>query len=83
MMSLISGFVVTYAASAAAGGLVATVIVITGLVLLVSLFERRRARHIEHDLHDMAIERHVQPVHLHQRSRSNHQPRGLRMRRHP
>ena len=63
----IAGVAVASAAATDAGGLVATVIVVTGLVVLVALFERRRARHIEHDLHDMAIERHVEPIHLHRR----------------
>ncbi|WP_300682630.1 hypothetical protein [Nocardioides sp.] len=67
MVLLTTAVVQASTAVADAGGLVATVIVIVGMVLAVALFERRRARHIEHDLHDMAIDRHVEPIHLHQR----------------
>jgi len=77
MVLLIAGIVLASVAANDAGGLVATVIVLTGLVLTVALFERRRARHIERDLHDMAIERHVEPIHLHQRPSA----RTLRARR--
>lgn len=48
-----------------AGGLVALVLVVAGIILMISLFERRRARHIEQDLHDMALAQHIQPVVVH------------------
>ena len=39
-------------------GLVATIVVAAGVVLLILLFERRRARQIQRDLRDMAQGRH-------------------------
>jgi len=38
-------------------GLVATIVVAAGVVTLILLFERRRARQIQRDLRDMAKER--------------------------
>jgi pilus assembly protein TadC len=38
-------------------GLIVTILVLIGMVIFILLFERRRAREIEHDLHDLGDQR--------------------------
>jgi hypothetical protein len=42
-------------------GVVLIIVVLLGVALLILLFERKRARRIEHDLKDMADERRNRP----------------------